>query len=148
MDLLQKFYLFVFLIYAGAAEATLTYTGTWEYRGSGESGLWLVTEQKGNVVKFQLEISRGAPSYNSGWIEGEFLLKGNKGTFRSDNNGPCEISFSFTQHSAQLNQPDKKRECGFGAFVYAQGALRLKNRKTPKFCNSDPRSGGCDDVSP
>ena len=44
----------------GAAAGT-DVTGTWEYRGPSESGLWLMTLQTGNVVRFQLEISRGHP---------------------------------------------------------------------------------------
>lgn len=75
-----------------------SFTGSWEYHGPAESGMWLKTEQHGKNVRFQLELQRGAPSYNSGWIEGEFQLQGTEGVFSADaDSGRCEIRFQFSQ---------------------------------------------------
>jgi len=79
-----------------AARATGV-TGSWEYHGPAESGAWLMTVQSAHQVHFQLEIARGAPSYSTGWIEGEFELRDNAGMFRAHTDGGlCEIAFRFT----------------------------------------------------
>jgi hypothetical protein len=116
-------------------------TGSWDYHGPAESGMWLLTEQQGQTVHFQLETQRGAPSYNSGWIEGAFELHGDSGTFKSTEYGACEITFKFINGSVQLQQSGEDYECGFGHNVFAEGTLRLKSRKRPKLSKDDPRFG-------
>lgn len=116
------------------------FTGSWEYHGPAESGMWLKTEQHGKDVRFQLELQRGAPSYNSGWIEGEFQLHGTQGVFSSDlDSGRCDISFRFSQKYVEISQDNNGYQCGFGYNVYAIGTLRLKSKQKPKFSNGDPR---------
>lgn len=99
-------------------------TGTWSRPGPKESGGYLLTIQKKNRVRFQLELQRGAPSYNSGFIEGEFELQGNKGSFRTDEFGPCEISFEIRKNEIVLTQPTNKTDCGFGYGVYPEGTYK------------------------
>jgi len=107
-------------------------TGTWEYHGPSESGMWLMTLQAGNEVRFQLEINRGAPSYNMGWIEGTFSLKGSSGVFRSSEyGGECAIKFEFGESTVSVGQ--EGYECPFGHGVHADGTLKIKSRKTPEF---------------
>lgn len=118
------------------------FTGTWEYYGPDKSGMWLMTIQTKNEVHFQLEISRGAPSYNSGWIEGEFFLKGTSGIFRSSEYGKCAIKFEFKKATVRLQEVSQEQECGFGHSVHADGTLMIKSRKKPKFSNGDPRVSG------
>src|SRR4051812_22646841 len=81
-------------------------TGSWEYRGPSESGMWLKSQQVGNRVRFQLELARGAPSYNSGWIQGEFDLNGASGIFQTAEYGTCEITFEFTGNSVRIRETD------------------------------------------
>jgi hypothetical protein len=114
-------------------------TGSWEYKGPSESGMWLKTLETDRKVRFQLEMTRGAPSYNSGWIEGEFNLNGTSGVFRSSEHGDCEIAFKFMRSSVRIEEAEDKQQCGFGYNVYAVGTLARKSRSTPKFSNSDPR---------
>jgi len=114
-------------------------TGTWSWSGSNESAGYLLTKQTGQRVRFQLEIQRGAPSYNSGFIEGEFVLKGHKGSYQNDEFGPCEISFDFRKGEVILSQPESKLDCGMGFGVYAQGSYKCRSHKTPKFSKGDPR---------
>jgi hypothetical protein len=54
-----------------AAQAQ-TITGTWQWNGRNDSGMLLKTLRVDNKVRFQLEVARGAPSYDSGSVEGEF----------------------------------------------------------------------------
>jgi hypothetical protein len=115
-------------------------TGTWEYSGPSESGLWLKTLQNGNVVHFQLEISRGAPAYNSGWIEGDFTLSGTSGVFQSSEYNTCTIVFEFKKSSVLIHEAQEdNQDCGFGRSVHANGTLVKKNHGKPKFSNGDPR---------
>lgn len=117
-----------------------TVTGNWSWSGESESGGYLRTIQTKNKVQFQLEIMRGAPSYNSGLIEGEFNLKGNIGVFQSAELGLCEIFFDFQTSKVILTQPSEKTDCGFGYGVYPDGAYILINHTKPKFSVGDPRS--------
>ena len=131
----------VFPFWVSTANAS-DFTGTWEYHGPAESGMWLMTIQTGNEVRFQLEISRGAPSYNTGWIEGKFLLEGTSGIFRSSKYGKCAIKFEFKKSTVRLQEVSQEKECGFGYNVHADGTLMIKSREKPKFSNGDPRTGG------
>jgi hypothetical protein len=115
-------------------------TGSWEYRGPAESGMWLMTQQAGNEVRFQLEVARGGPSYNTGWIEGTFSLKGTSGIFRTNEHGPCQITFKFSRSFVQIKPAlDQEQKCGFGHNVYAEGTLRRRSSGKPQFSNGDPR---------
>jgi len=136
--LLVSVLLFPFLV--DTADAN-NFTGTWEYHGPAKSGMWLKTLQNGNEIRFQLEIARGAPSYNSGWIEGKFLLKGSSGVFQSSEYGKCAIKFEFKKSKVYLEEKNH-HECGFGYNVYADGDLTIKSRKKPKFSKGYPRTGG------
>jgi hypothetical protein len=111
-------------------------TGTWQWSGRNESGMLLKTTQAGNRVHFQLEVSRGAPSYNSGYAEGEFQLRGASGTFSSKE---CEINFTFRSKRVQVSQSIEKGGCGFGGSVHANGFLSLRSSQAPKFSQGDPR---------
>lgn len=115
-------------------------TGTWAWTGPKESGGYLLTILKKNKVQFQLELQRGAPSYNSGFIKGEFELQGNKGTFRTDEFGPCDISFEIRKNEIVITQPANKADCGFGYGVYPEGTYKCLSHKQPKFSAGDPRA--------
>ena len=94
------------------------------------------------MVRFQLELARGAPSYNSGWIEGEFNLRGDVGVFRRQTeSGVCEIGFQFKSKQVTLRQMGEVEGCSFGANVYAHGVLLRTASTRPVFSNGDPRFG-------
>ncbi|MDB5801422.1 MAG: hypothetical protein JWL63_2361 [Rhodocyclales bacterium] len=106
--------------------------------------MWLKTLQQGNQVRFQLELQRGGPSYNSGWIEGEFKLIGSSGKFSGGIDGtekPCEITFRFYRRHVEIGQPGVAPSCNFGFNVYAVGKLTQKSKNNPDFSESDPRFG-------
>jgi hypothetical protein len=121
------------------ADEAQTVTGTWGWSGENESGGYLKTIQRGNKVQFQLEIYRGAPSYNSGSIDGEFDINGSTGAFNSTEFGVCEILFDFQKSKVVLTQPSDKTDCGFGHGVYPDGTYPLSSNDTPEFSVGDPR---------
>jgi hypothetical protein len=57
--------------------------GTWRRGDPEKGGGLLLTRQTASMVQFQLECWRGAPSYNSGFLAGEFELANGRGVFRS-----------------------------------------------------------------
>jgi hypothetical protein len=117
-------------------------TGYWVYRGLAESGMWLKTRQHGLNVRFQLELSRGAPSYNTGWIEGKFDLNNNVGVFQTvTEGGRCEITFKFSSSRVEVHQTGEPSTCLFGYNVSAEGVLRRKSLQMPEFSDGDPRFG-------
>jgi hypothetical protein len=123
--------------YAGSA------TGSWSKCGPAASGLWLKTIQTGSIVRFQLEISRGAPAHHSGFIEGEFELKGNKGVFLAEEDAhSCEITFIFSAEHVALNESPDKNHCGFGHGVTASGLLTLDSKAQPSMSGGDERETG------
>lgn len=137
--------LLALMLCAASSAAAEPFTGRWEHRGQNESGLWLLTHQSKNLVRFQLELSRGAPSYNSGWIQGAVELQNNVGHFReSTDRGLCEITFHFQKKRVELTQTGEYVGCGFGYGVLATGVLQRTSYKPPKFCAGDPRAGDCE----
>lgn len=138
----------MFLLGTSTITAAQSYTGHWKKQSPNESGLWLGTLQKKNIVTFQLELSAGAPSYNSGWIQGEVIITNNVGRFReSTEAGLCEIGFRFHATRVELTQIGDEAGCGFGRNVIASGVLQRTSTEKPRFCTGDPRAGECGDAS-
>jgi hypothetical protein len=125
---------------APVVSLTQSVTGTWQWSGRNESGILLKTVQAGSKVRFQLEVSRGAPSYNSGYVAGEFQLTRTVGTFASSEKGhECEITFTFQPKRVEVSQSLERGECGFGGGVHADGMLSLQSNRVPKLSQCDPR---------
>jgi hypothetical protein len=120
---------------AGGAAPGHPLTGTWEW-GSDETGggvLRVIDDAKG--TRFQLQLSRGAPTYNMGFLEGRLLVKDGRATHvRRNERFQCAIAFRFERETVVLTQssgPDA--DCGFGHAVYADGTYRRTSRRTPAF---------------
>ena len=113
--------------------------GTWKRGDPERGGGQLLTARKGAAVRFQLELWRGKPSYNSGFVEGTFTPAGSKGAFRSQDRGvPCGLEFEFSRTDVVVRQ-DPAADCGFGFGVFADGRYRRTSAKTPRFSLGDPR---------
>ena len=102
----------------------------WEWRGAGEAGAWLRTEKNGSTVRFNLELNRGSPSYNSGIASGEFTLNRHLGIYQTYESPKCVLIFAFVEESVQIEQLGSDFDCGFGFGVVASHLLTLK--KQPK----------------
>ena len=117
---------FALLAAGGAAPS---WTGTWTRDGG---TLAVVDDAQG--TRFQLQLSRGAPSYNMGFLEGRLTVKDGRATFAHVEAGmPCEIAFTFTRGSAVLERIGDDSGCLFGFQVHADGTYRRISRKKPKF---------------
>ena len=98
----------------------------WEWRGQGESGAWLRTEKSGSTVQFNLELNRGAPSYNSGIASGEFTLNDHLGIYQTNDLPKCVLIFAFIGNTVEIAQVGSDSDCGFGFGVMASHILTLK----------------------
>lgn len=115
---------------AGAADSV---TGTWEWADKHEASGHLALIQDGSNVRFQLQLQAGPPGYNMGILDGTFELKDGVGVYFSDDNGPCQLTFTFKAKSVTIKTDPDQMECGFGNGVYADGTFPRSSTKTPTF---------------
>ncbi len=122
------------------AATPVSVSGTWGHGDPEKGGGRLLTKLVGGDVQFQLECWRGAPSYNSGFLSGQFRVMNDRGSFRSRGpGGACELEFLFSANEATVRYIGDSRECGFGQGVYANGRYRRTSGKAPQFSRGDPR---------
>jgi hypothetical protein len=108
------------------AAQTVRVTGSYAVDRGNEAGCVLdVRELIGGRAHFALECSRGAPSYNSGYIEGFVSLRGSDATFvTTAYGGRCELRFRFAGDAVTVAHEEEGGGCGFGYGVHADGAYR------------------------
>lgn len=92
-------------------------------------GYLAVQEKEGNTLKFQLNLYRGMPSNNSGYLEGEMTYENNVAIYSSTEYGECTITFEFSKEKVRISQEGRDMDCGFGAGVYADIDLKRTNTK-------------------
>ncbi|MFH2095694.1 MAG: hypothetical protein ABIJ16_08320 [Bacteroidota bacterium] len=88
---------------------------------------------------FYLDVNRGAPSYNMGFMYGRITIKNDSGTFYKkyeycDN--ACQWQMTFTKKSLVISTVDYQYDCGFGNAVYADGEFKRKSSDIPEFFES------------
>ena len=122
------------ILILGAAVDSGT-TGTWEWGSPEKGGGILLLREGPSGVDFQLELWRGAPTQNMGFLEGRLEVKAGKATFlQREGNWVCEIAFVFDGEHVKLRQVQgSDAACGFGHAVYADGTFKRTSRKTPVF---------------
>jgi hypothetical protein len=101
--------------------------------GCGEAGgILKIYPVSNDVLLFALQIQNGAPSYNSGEIQGKITLKGNVGHYKEEG---CEFKFLFGTYWVIIDEIQD--DCPFGAGVSAQGVYTKMNPEIPKTYNSE-----------
>jgi hypothetical protein len=116
----------------GAAGPSLT--GTWAWGGptKDSAGGTLAVVDDASGVRFQLQLARGAPSFNMGFLEGTLRVAEGRATYRSPD-GTCAIAFAFARETVVLTQErGSDADCGFGHAVSADGTYRRISRRKPK----------------
>ncbi len=91
----------------------------------GASGELIVAKIKNDQYAFWLNVNRGWPSYNNGFIGGEFTIANNKARYAqldeySDDKAFCVLNFSFKTGVIDIVS-EGYEHCGFGHAVYADG---------------------------
>ena len=109
-------------------------TGTWEWGDTQRGGGELLVIEEPTRVRFQLELWRGAPSHNMGFLEGTVTVKDGRGRFSSREAGmACDIDFTFQQDKVVVHQTGTDAACGFGHEVYADGTYKRTSQRKPVF---------------
>jgi hypothetical protein len=104
----------------------------------GANGALILYKIDTNQYKFWLNVSRGWPSFNYGELDGMINVKNNKAlfvnkiAFEQEN---CGIQFNFLKNMIEVKEIDTAHNCGFGAFVYADG--KYKKQTVGKIKNTD-----------
>jgi hypothetical protein len=114
------------MLAASAHAQDATESRTWAWRGGIDAGAWLKTERRGNRVRFELELNRGAPSHNSGQASGEFTIRHHLGIYQSDEYPDCVLAFAFVGDTVEIRQSGASADCGFGFSVMADHLLTLE----------------------
>jgi len=83
---------------------------------------------------FFLSLCRGAPSYNTGELNGKMTIKGNAVIYDySDEYSNCKLKFEFSPDSVKITTDEKRNECGFGFGVDADNTYKLTNKAIPEY---------------
>jgi len=108
--------------------------GTWR-RSNGTFALGELKVIPGrDNAEFELEVSRGAPSYNSGIAAGRMVLENGRWSWETrEHDGLCRLVFAFEQRLVRIAQVGDSGDCGFGYGVMADGDYALISHDKPKF---------------
>jgi hypothetical protein len=138
---MKKNILIVTLLMASVASADQpsykkknNHTGTYAMDlGNGAGGMLKIIQGPDNKIFFDLDCSRGAPSYNTGSAQGTIKIKDKTALYRSTEfDGICEFKFTFRNDEVYVSQTGSDTDCGFGYGVSCDGKYYLKSRKQPK----------------
>lgn len=96
------------------------------------SGILSMSEIRPGILFFQLDVNRGAPSYNMGYIEGEFTFSNGVASYETtEYHDLCRLTFELRDAKMIVSQTGQDFECGFGHAVYADGEY-IKKDSEPK----------------
>lgn len=105
------------------------------------SGTIYVYPDSENSIVFYLDLSRGAPSYNSGSLLGKAILDKNKkdtfvyysDVFDFNKDDVCNFKITFTPKEASIITVNDKINCGFGYGVNADGVFIKQSNEIPVY---------------
>ena len=87
-----------------------------------------------DAAEFELDVSRGEPSYNSGFAAGRMVLKSGQWSWETkEHDGLCRLVFTFEQRLVRIAQVGDSGACGFGYGVSSEGDYVLISDDKPKF---------------
>lgn len=107
--------------------------GTYERIGTSGShlGQLLLYQESDSIALFHLDVTRSAPSYNSGSLTGRIGITTEQFSLKSFNDElDCEIKLTLLEESLSLTTI--KDDCGFGAYVLADGVFKLQSNEQPE----------------
>ena len=128
---------FAAVLAAAPAPAGEGLTGTWQTGEPERAGGRLLVLQEGTRLRFQLEVWRGAPSYNSGRVDGWVAHATGLRTLQISAESGCRIVAAFDGDHAIITQHGNSAACGFGHAVYADGNYKRVSRAKPVFTSPE-----------
>lgn len=117
--------------------ATAKYAGKYQFGFNSKEdsgGILVVYPKSDTTVLFNLELSRGAPSYNSGTMVQDLIIdkNGKANLILNNDNYNCHLSFIFTSTNVSIKDLDSN-ECGFGYGVSATGLYQRVDQAIPLY---------------
>jgi len=125
-------------------EAQTNYSGAYGYtlkpkrnannnkEATGPSGKLVLLKMEGNKYRFWLDVTIGAPSYNSGETDGTITIINDTASFDNtfeDALNPCILKFKVEDNLVLISSASNSFNCGFGNNVSADGAYtKLKEQ--------------------
>lgn len=144
--IMKIYFITLFLNLSGiVALAQTDYTGIYSYsfpvdrnithikpgkEDGGASGELILAKMEGEQYNFWLNINRGWPSYNNGYIGGIINIEKGKATLSQQDPyeaGFCILNFTFKTGLIEIVS-EGYEHCGFGNAVYADGKF-MKSKK-------------------
>ncbi len=144
MSLQMKYLLVLFLALAiplFSIAQTKKLGGIYEYGHDDKSdttayGIIYIYPNSDATMLFSLELNRGAPSYNQGYMVGEMIMTGkNKAEFKIKNEEifiDCEVTFEFDKDKLYMRSEDSDIDCGFGHAVYPYADFIRTDKNIPE----------------
>src|SRR5258705_7715316 len=115
--------------------ATSKYAGTYSFGKDIEKeriGTISIYPETDSTILFNIDLNRGAPSYNMGSLYGRVRITNGDGTFHSKfdhSDKGCKWTFKFSKNTLIIKTVEGQDECGFGAFVFADGEFKQISNK-------------------
>lgn len=113
--------------------------GTYTFGSNPEKeavGSIMVYPLNSSSALFYLDITRGAPSYNSGQLFGEMNVKDSIGIYDSkadSNDLNCILTFHFSPEQLEITTNLEYKDCGFGNGVNADNKYKLTGKALPEY---------------
>ena len=115
---------------------TAKYAGTYFYGGKNENdayGLLQIYPETDSTILFYIENGKGAPSYNSGSIDGRALLVRKDSAIYSQNDSNCVLYIKFHANRIKVDVYEHHDGCGYGGGVSPYGEYLKINKSTPPY---------------
>lgn len=100
----------------------------------GYSGKIQVKKISADTIVMTFEVSKGAPSYNSGSFVDTLIYKDNRAIYTDlESDSTCKITFDFDKKGITVKEEttDYNSGCGFGHAIVADGFYKRTSNKTP-----------------
>ncbi|MDG1841691.1 MAG: hypothetical protein P8I93_05030 [Crocinitomicaceae bacterium] len=99
----------------------------------------LIQKQKDKSYLFALSVSRGAPSYNSGFAKGKLIFDKKTIFYHTEEyGGECTLTFIFNKMGVNIKQNGSDVSCGFGNAVSANRFMKKVSSDNPIIPDGPP----------
>ena len=126
---LKHFVVMIFSLTTVATGSNL-YSGKYSYdlnpdKPEGRYGHVIIEYLESDTYTFKMDLGRGAPSYNTGELEGNISISNGQGTYYKkseySDSDACEWKMTFSGEKLIIKTLNSHLECGFGYAVYVDG---------------------------
>ena len=101
--------------------------------GEDRGGMVYVYPETDSTILFFMDLNAGAPSYNSGQIDGRIEINTGTGVFNDADFPDCKFKFSFIKDKLTVETVEDKYDCPFGNRVSADGEFKRESSINPEF---------------